>query len=106
MHHRVEADAPFPCAEYLGVRPEAFEARWQSAEKLRLEAEKKGLGSFPAEPHADFVPTLQKRLAQKIPPTPEGVQGWIQRLPPMPTSLAFLLVLALSAVLAAFLFQR
>ena len=106
MHHRVEEHAPFPACEYLGVRPEAYEARWQSAEKLRLEAEKKGFGGLPTAPDDDFVTRLQQRLATKLPPTPQGVQGWLQRLPPMPTGLAFLLVLALSALLAAFLFQR
>ena len=106
MHERFEPQAPFPACEYLGLRPEAYEARWQSSEKLRSEAEGRGLGSTPAGPPADFVVSLQRSLAARLPPTPQGVQGWLQRLPPMPTGLAFLLVLAISALLAALLFQR
>ena len=73
MHERFETRAPFPACEYLGVRPEAYEARWQSSEKLRLEAEKKGLGSMPTGPEEAFITNLQLALAQKLPPTPEGI---------------------------------
>lgn len=106
MHERLGEDAPFPPSEYLGIRPETFEARQQSSEALRSEALAKGLGMIPVGPEASFLTQVQKALAASLPPTPQGLQGWRQRLPPVPASLAFLLVLALSALLAAFLFQR
>ena len=106
IHTRLDTEAPFPAHEYLGLPPEAYEARWQSAESLRREAESKGLGTMPDGPGESFVLDLQKALASKLPPTPKGVQGWFARLPAVPASLAFVLVLAVSAILAALMFQR
>ncbi len=106
LHERAEKEAPFPVAEYLGIRPEAYEARWQSAEDTRRKVESKGLGTVPPGPDASFTGKLQAALAEKLPPTPAGSRSWTRKLPAVPAGLAFLLVLAFSALLAALLFQR
>ncbi|MEZ5989025.1 MAG: hypothetical protein R3F30_07865 [Planctomycetota bacterium] len=105
LHHRVEAPDAVPVIDYLGIAQHAYEARWQRAEAGRLKAADLGLDQAPRSPADDSPARITAEVAERLGPAPARRTGVLARLPRLPLALSFLLVLALSALLAALLFQ-